>query len=520
MARHIHDLLIVGVGPVGAAAANIAGSLGLDCVAVDPSEDVYALPRAIHFDADIMRVFQSAGLAGEIEGHTRAATGSLHRGADGEPIRDFRVSGERGDLGWCPHYMFFQPTLDTLLRERAAARPTVDLRTGWTCTGLEDDGESVTVSLLGADGATDTVAARHVLACDGASSTVRRLLGSTLDDFGFEEPWIIIDVRVPDESLGPDHMEMYCDPRRPGTYVPGPDTHRRWEFMLLPGEDGEALRSPEGLRSLIEPVTPWVDVDDLQILRSAVYRFHGLVADRWSAGRISLAGDAVHQTPPFYAQGMCHGIRDVRNVIWKLAHVLDGRADPALLDTYQPEREPHVRSIIGASIANGRYICELDPVAAAVRDEEYRARMRAGADVGSFRALIPGLQDGLLDGSAEAGGPVGQMLPQPRVVHGGREVLLDELLGPGFALVTRDRPAPSPELAWFCDELRGSAVDLASLEEPQGLLDGWLTQAGCDAAIVRPDRYVYGTASDGAGVAELLTRLRAALGAGVPAAGG
>jgi 3-(3-hydroxy-phenyl)propionate hydroxylase len=519
MERHIHDLLIVGVGPVGAAAANIAGSLGLDCVAIDPSDDVYALPRAIHFDADIMRVFQSAGLAAEIEGHTRAATGSLHRGADGDPIRDFRVSGEPGDLGWRPHYMFFQPTLDALLRARAAARPGVDVRTGWTATGLEDDGEAVTVSLLGADGATDALAARHVLACDGASSTVRRLLGITLSDFGFEEPWIIVDVRVPDAGLGPDHMEMYCDPRRPGTYVPGPDTHRRWEFMLLPGEDGEALRTPEGLRSLIQPVTPWVDVDDLEILRSAIYRFHGLVAERWASGRISLAGDAVHQTPPFYAQGMCHGIRDVRNVIWKLAHVLDGRAAPALLQTYQPEREPHVRAIIGASIANGRYICELDPAAAARRDEDFRARLRAGADVGSFRALIPGLQDGLLDGPVAASGPVGQMLPQPRVVVDGREVLLDELLGPGFALLTRARPAAGEALDWFCDELRGRAVDAADFDEPEALLHRWFDEAGCDAVVVRPDRYVFGTATGDAALTGLLGRLREALGAGVPARG-
>jgi 3-(3-hydroxy-phenyl)propionate hydroxylase len=503
MHDRVFDLAIVGVGPVGAMAANLAGLLGLDCVALDASEEVYPLPRAIHFDADIMRVFQVAGLADEIAAETRAATGSLHRGADGEPIRDFRVSGEPGDLGWRPHYMFFQPWLDALLRERAAEREGVDLRLGWTCTGFDEDAEGVGLHVHDPAGEPQTIRARYLLACDGASSTVRRQLGVALDDYGFEEPWIIVDTRAPREDMGPEHMEMYCDPRRPGTYVPGPGRNRRWEFMLLPGDDGEALRSPDGLRSLIQPVTPWIDVGELEVVRSAIYRFHGLVAERWATERVFLAGDVVHQTPPFYAQGMCHGIRDVRNVLWKLALVLDGRADEALLATYQPEREPHVRTIVGAAIDNGRYICQLDPVLAAKRDEEFRARMRAGADVGSFRGVIPGLTAGLLDRPGEE--PCGQLLPQPHVERDGDEVLLDDLLGPEFALVALAAPAPGAELAWFTDDLRGQVV---VLEPRDGLVAPLLEQTGSAFAVVRPDRYVYGTAGDEPALAALLGRLR------------
>ena len=165
---------------------------------------------------------------------------------------------------------------------------------------------------------------------------------------------------------------MLCDPARPATLVPGRGNHRRWEFMLLPGEDDSAMMQPERVKALIAPY-----VKDLshRVIRAATYRFHGLVAERWQLSRVFLSGDAAHQTPPFFGQGMCHGIRDVANLAWKLSAVLRGGAAPALLDTYQSEREPHVRAVIAAAIAAGRYICERDPATARKRDETLRAAM-------------------------------------------------------------------------------------------------------------------------------------------------
>src|SRR3954451_6064355 len=114
MSDESYDVLIVGAGPVGSTAASVAASYGLRCLLVDKSTEVFPLPRAIHFDADIMRIFQSAGLADRIEPLTRATAGGVHLGMDGEPIRDFRVSPTVGDLGWRAHYMFFQPDVDGL----------------------------------------------------------------------------------------------------------------------------------------------------------------------------------------------------------------------------------------------------------------------------------------------------------------------------------------------------------------------------------------------------------------------
>lgn len=511
-----HDVLVIGLGPVGATAANLAGSLGLDCVGVDVSPSVFGLPRAIHFDADVMRIFQAVGLSDPVEAICRPGRGSLHLGADGEPIRDFRVEPATGDLGWYPHYMFFQPQLDQLLRDGAESKPSVELLLGWQCERVAQDGEGAVAVLRNPAGDQREVRARYLLACDGASSGVRRQLGIDFYDFGFEEAWIVVDMLLPSADLGPDHMVTSCNPARPLVYVPGPENHRRWEFMVLPGEDPALMSRPDRMREIIEPSAPWLG--EAEVVRSAVYTFHGLVANSWADGAIFLAGDAAHQTPPFYAQGMCHGIRDVRNLLWKLAMALRGEAGPELLASYQAERSPHVSAIIDAAVENGRYICVLDPEMARRRDAYYREKMRTGTDVGSFLGVIPGLEAGLIDDEKPRSAAVGRPFPQPAVSDaGGRKLLLDTVLGPGFAVVSRsdDRSLSGD---WFVDELGGSVVAISGAGEPaagverildeSGLLQRWFERFGCEWAVVRPDRYVFGVASRIPELEKLLARLR------------
>jgi 3-(3-hydroxy-phenyl)propionate hydroxylase len=386
---------------------------------------------------------------------------------------------------------------------------------GWRCESVDpDDGEDARVLLRAPDGEERSAEGRFVIAADGAASHIRRLLGVTLADYDFDEPWVIIDAEVPDPEMGPDHTIMYCDPGRPGTYVPGPGLHRRWEFMLLPGETGEELSTPAGVRGLIEPITDWVHIDELQVGRVAIYRFHALVASRWRHGRVFLAGDAAHQTPPFYGQGMCHGIRDVRNLLWKIAALRDGPWDQSLLHTYQIERAPHVRAIIEAAVANGRYICTLDPDVARERDASLRERMGKGADVRSFREVIPGLSAGIVDEPSPESA-AGLLFVQPPVARRDDQApsLLDEWLGDGWALVVRAGALPEAGTD-VLDGLCATVLEVgASLTDPTGTLDAWFNAFNCVAAVIRPDRYVFGTAESPEDVQALLHRLATAIGA-------
>jgi 3-(3-hydroxy-phenyl)propionate hydroxylase len=329
---------------------------------------------------------------------------------------------------------------------------------------------------------------------------VRKALGIGLDDLAFEEPWLVVDaevagpIRFPNFAGVPQDADlqhlsvMICDPRRPATIVPGRGRHRRWEFMLLPGEDDAAMMAPDVVERL---VAPWLGEVPYRILRAATYRFHGLVAQRWQSGRVFLAGDAAHQTPPFFGQGMCHGMRDAANLAWKLALVLAGTADPGLLETYQPERDPHVRAVVGAAIEAGRYICELDPAKAARRDQRLRAAMADGAPR-SAADLIPPIRAGVVGDTIAAG----QRFIQPMVQDAeGRLARLDDITGGGWVLIGLDAAAVALDAgaAAIWAKLAGKTVILGrDITEAEGHLADWLASRAVRAVLVRPDFYVFG----------------------------
>lgn len=510
MTRVDADLIIVGCGPVGAMAANLAGRAGLSAVVVEEARQDYDLPRAIHFDAQIMRILQQAGLADAVRPLTRVSERSTFYGADSKIIRVHRWPARTPD-GWQAHYMFYQPELERVLRAGLRRHQRVGLRLGERVTGLAQRPASVSVTTEDTlTGKQREIAARYLIGADGASSFVRSACGIRLLDRNFDEQWLVVDVRTDIELARPNESEMFCDPARPATRVPGPGNHHRWEFMLLPGESAQDMQQPEAVLSLLKP---WLRADQVDIIRAAVYRFHALVADRWRDGRVCLAGDAAHQTPPFLGQGLCHGLRDVQNLIMKIGAVLDGGPQAALLDSYQAERRPHVEQIIDIAVTVGRDICLLDPVAAAERDQRMRAAAASGTELQTTFQAVPPLHGGLFTTTAGAG----ELFPQPLVRAADRtRARFDDLVGDEAAIVAATPVAPG--LRALADELALPLIAAADAGAPPDLpaavsedLDGWLAERQARVAIVRPDRYVHGTARDPGEAAAMARRLRALL---------
>jgi 3-(3-hydroxy-phenyl)propionate hydroxylase len=290
-----------------------------------------------------------------------------------------------------------------------------------------------------------------------------------------------------------------CDPKRPATIVPGPRNLRRWEFMLLPGEDEAEMMHKDTVSRLLEP---WLQEVTHRITRASTYTFHGLIADRWQVGRVFLAGDAAHQTPPFFGQGMCHGMRDVANLAWKIGLVCRDAADATLLSTYQVEREPHVRAVTIAAIEAGRYICLLDPEEAAKRDASLRERLRAMPHA-TAADLIPPLAKGVI--AAETAG-CGERFIQPRV----GALLLDDLVGTGwriFAAGPDEADRAAAHARQLLPDLAVATIDVSLLPNNQSLVH-WLGLHKARYALIRPDFYVFGTGHE---PSELLRRLAGAL---------
>ncbi len=501
----MYDVAVVGFGPSGAVAAALLGQAGFKVWVGDRTAEVYALPRAISLDHEIMRLFQQLGIAHQIEPHTEPFTDSCFHGVQGQLIRRMTVVAPPYPQAWPPSLVFTQPPVEALIRAAVASLPSVTVALGVAVTGLTQDAEAATLTL--ADGS--QVQARYVIACDGASSTVRTLAGLTLDDLGFDEPWLVVDVLANAQGLAklPSTSMQYCEPERPCTMVIGPGNHRRWEISLQPGEDPQQAATPERTWALLKR---WIGPDDATLWRQASYRFHALVAPQWRAGRVFIAGDAAHQQPPFLGQGMCQGLRDVSNLAWKLAAVLNGQAQDALLDSYGIERAAHVRELTTRLKAIGALIGERDPVRAQARDQRLLAEAGGAVKPTPRQDVLPRLEGGLLsaDHAHNPSTGRGTLFPQPWLWHNGQRVRMDALLGGGWRLVLRDaKPAAAPTAA--PPGLRSLA--LPTLQEADGVLAAWFDRHQCLAALVRPDHYVFGTVDQTAAVPTLLAEAQAAL---------
>lgn len=492
------DVAVVGAGPVGLVLAILVGQRGRSVVVLERWPEPYPLPRAVHFDHEVGRILQSCGVGDEVRAVSEPAEVYEWRNGAGTTLLRFGRVGLAAS-GWPFSSMFCQPEVEAVLRARAEA--LADVRRGTAVHGLVEEDDHLVVAHDGGE-----VRARHVVGCDGAQSTVRRLLGIDVDDRGFHFDWLIVDVVLDEPRVFDPVNVQVCDPERPTTVVSGGPGRRRWEFMRLPTEALEDLAREERAWELL---APWdVHPGNARLERHAVYTFQARVAERWQVGRAFLAGDAAHLMPPFAGQGLCAGIRDAANLAWKLDLVLAGRADPALLATYDAERRPSAQAAVDLSIELGRVICVPDPVAAAARDEAMTAAFDGTV---TEPPDLPGIDDGVV----LAGSPgAGALLPQADL--GGR--LFDDVHGAGWRLVTvepdagpdaldtdADAPGADPDLAAWFAALGGVVVPVAG-QAPD--LEAWCARRGARWALQRPDFHVFGTAPDGAGAARMLADLR------------
>jgi 3-(3-hydroxy-phenyl)propionate hydroxylase len=499
-------VVIIGAGPTGLAAATLLAQHGVECLVLERYEHIYPQPRAVHLDDEIYRILARLGIAGEFAAISRPCRGL--RLVD----REMRVLAEfpresRGRQGYPEASMFDQPELESLLRANLGRHPSASIRGNTEVTGLAQDGTGlVRVECTDpAGGGHHSILAQYVLGCDGANSMTRTSIGATMQDLRFEQNWLVVDIAT-EVDLGQwEGVHQVCDPHRAATYMRVGATHHRWEFQLLPGETADDYGEIERLQPLLAPWTKGIGVDRLHLMRVAGYTFHAQVADRWRDRRVFLLGDAAHLTPPFIGQGMGAGLRDAMNLAWKLAGVLRGDLPGSVLDTYERERKPHVRTMIRRAKLMG-------------------TAMTAGGEAGSFlrRVVAPRLQHlppPLGVGATETP-PLGRsdLVVRPPLrrtlagrqcpnapVDGGRR--FDDVVGGRFAVVT----STDPSAAQRSQVDRRGGVLITT--RPGTELDRWLRRGRATVAIVRPDATVLRAGRD---LAALCAALPAFTGAGLP----
>nr|WP_321440669.1 bifunctional 3-(3-hydroxy-phenyl)propionate/3-hydroxycinnamic acid hydroxylase [uncultured Hyphomonas sp.] len=483
------DVVIVGGGPTGIALALIAAQYGASVIVCEKEADVYPLPRAAHIDHEVLRIFQSVGAAEEIAATSRTTSHYDFLTADGQVLLRFEGADRIAPGGWPRANMIHQPSLERALRKQMQAAGNVALHVQWSFADYEETADGVMARFSTPDGQR-TVAARYIVGADGTRSPVRTAAGIELDDLNFDELWLVIDAIVHDFDRLPRVNLQICDPKRPTTCVLMGEGRHRWEFMLLPGESAAHVMRDEFIEELL---APWDVQGAVTLERKAVYQFNARVAKEWRRGRVLLAGDAAHQTPPFAGQGLCAGARDAANLGWKLGMIASGQAPVALLETYQAEREPHARATIQMAMMMGRTVCITDPGAATERDRQMLAARAAGMSPDG-RTEYPGIASGIvLAGSPAAGSYFPQWIS-------GAGARLDDELGPGPWLIGTGA-LPQQEGVRTMNLSESEAMDVR-----EGIKE-WLGTHDAKAVLVRPDRYVFGT-GDASG---LLSAWKAAL---------
>lgn len=511
MAEIEFDVVVVGYGPVGAFTALLLAKAGLRVGILERSRKPVILPRAVGLDGESVRAFQRIGLGNEVAAILQPAREKdevCFTNSRREPLFSMQMP-PRGHNGWRDVAFFDQPELEALLREFVAATDGIEVFLGKEVVGLDQGPGSAVVHTTDPDSGDDLdVRASFVIGCDGASSFVRGAVGIEWTSLGYDQDWLVVDVIQNEKADLPLATMQVCDPARLTTYVCVKDPNRRWEFQLLESESADDVLRPEKIAELLRP---WAPPEHYTLRRKAVYQFHAATAESWREGRVLLAGDAAHQTPPFLGQGLNAGFRDAVNLGWKIPLVLSGLCDDSLLDTYAEERDAHARDLVDWAVAIGKLMETLAAREAGLPDPH---EPDESAGYGQGRTAPP-LRGGILmETQNDDDHSVGLLLRQPDLresAPGGSAALLDDWIGSSFAVIARKDSdlRMGPEAAAVLERLGGQTLSLENFEVTQGELDSLFNTY--PAVVLRPDRYIFGVVDEERDLDELLLGLESRL---------
>ena len=463
-----YDIIIVGLGPTGGTLANLLALNGFSILILEREKNLYALPRAVHFDDEIMRVFQTIGITKKFLKNTIINKGTKFVNSEGKILLDWPRPKAITENGWYPSYRFHQPDLERHLRNRLKTFKKVRLLQNTEVIKIKNNKNFVDL-FFKRKNKTQKVSSKYVVGCDGARSTTREQMGSVLDNLGFTQKWAVVDLILrKNKNKLPDRTIQYSNSERPATYCRNVGKRRRWEFAIQDNENEKEILSDEYIWNFLKP---WLNEKEAYLERKAIYIFQSAIARKWRKGRIFIAGDAAHLMPPFMGQGMCAGIRDASNLAWKISWCINNKHDESFLDSYQTERFSNVKEYIETTMRMGEFVN-------AVGSENITDNISSGPDgTKSMQSIKPKLGIGL---GSNKDKNRGKTFPQLKMKNG---KTLDEKFSISPLLLTSSKLVKKVSL---------KKIQSISDKDIKGL-SNLLKTYKAKAIIVRPDRFILKT---------------------------
>jgi 3-(3-hydroxy-phenyl)propionate hydroxylase len=484
-----YDIIIVGLGPVGLFAANIFGQYGYKVLAIEQFKSRVHFPRAIALDSEIIRAVQSIGLLDKLLPVLRPVDGLRLINCKGELFANFVTICQDGHSAG---NLFYQPELENLLETGLQRFSNVEIGLGWKFDDIEkQDEKRVTLTISNVEtGEKQTIETAFLLGCDGANSAVRTTLGIEVENLNYEGHVLKIDVAEKDSTtaIPLEYVEQFCSATFPYIRMSGRVGHKRFEFPLIydTNPQKETYEKKEKINELLTKVGQ--DPSTLDVEHVVLYQYKSVVTKSWKQGNILLAGDAAHLTPPFVGQGMCAGFRDIVNLSWKIDEIIKGVFGIDLLETYQSEREPNFREYLGLAIMVGNaYVSDMLEMPFPTPPDKVLATERNPIGDGFF--------------SATKGSKI--LFPQTKIQVNGEELWSDDYFKKRWMVLSLDAINQEDEA-----DITNKHIlyfELTKELDTKGVLRAWLKKHGATCAFVRPDKYVFGTASN---IRDLITMMK------------